>query len=191
MPKSTVTLFTHDKHQLQTYPDITLEDTDLPLERIPKILGVIMDPSLSFHKHCTYVLDRIDKRNNLLKTRAGSSWGQEKEALNGYSKRVVGAPQSEGGGGAVEIYPASPESRPPSFFWEVSRATPLHGWRSAYSLRETLSPIQDQNQETPQHDTIDTTIDIQYNSNHITLNKDTPTRSLYNRTTWKTIHALN
>ena len=49
-----------------------------------------------------------------------------------------------------------------------------------------------------------------YNSNHITLNTDTPTRvpnnahqqptspdittissSLYNRTTWKTIHALN
>ena len=32
------------------------------------------------------------------------------------------------------------------FFWEVSRASPQHGWRSAYSLRETLSPTQDQNQ---------------------------------------------
>ena len=49
--KSPVTLFTPDKHQFQTHHDITLEDTHLPLERSPKILGVIMDPSLSFHKH--------------------------------------------------------------------------------------------------------------------------------------------
>ena len=63
------------------HPDITLEDTQLPLERNPKILGAIMDPSLSFHKHCTYVSDRMNKRNNLLKALAGSSWGHEKETL--------------------------------------------------------------------------------------------------------------
>ena len=76
--KSTVT---PDKHQFQRHPDITLEDTQLPLERSPKILGVIMDPSLSFHKHCNYVTDRIDKINNMLKALAGSSRGQEKETL--------------------------------------------------------------------------------------------------------------
>ena len=80
-PKSTVTPFTPDKHQFQTHPDITLKDTHLPLERSPKILGLIMDPSLSFHKHCNYVSDRIDKRNNMMKALAGSSWGQEKETL--------------------------------------------------------------------------------------------------------------
>ena len=80
-PKSTVTLFTPDKHQFQTHPNITLEDTQLPQECSPKILGVIMDTSLSFHKHCNYVSERIDKRNNMLKALAGSSWGQEKETL--------------------------------------------------------------------------------------------------------------
>ena len=80
-PKSTVTLFTPDKYQSQLHPDITLEDTQLPLEHSPKLLGVIMDPSLSFHKHCNYVSDRIDKRNNILKALAGSSWGQDKETL--------------------------------------------------------------------------------------------------------------
>ena len=64
-PKSTVTLFTPDKHQFQPHPNITLEDTQLPLECSPKILGVIMDTSLSFHKHCNYVSERIDKRNNM------------------------------------------------------------------------------------------------------------------------------
>ena len=81
VPKSTVTLFNPDKHQFQTHPDITLEDTQLPLEHSTKILGVIMDPSLSFHKHCNYLSDRIDKRNHMLKAQAGSSCGQEKETL--------------------------------------------------------------------------------------------------------------
>ena len=82
VPKSTVMLFTPDKHPFQMHPNITLEDTQLPLERSPKILGVIMDPSLSFHKHCSYVSDRIDKRNNLLKALVGSSWGQEKDTTD-------------------------------------------------------------------------------------------------------------
>ena len=60
-PKSTVTLFTQDTHQFQTHPNITLEDTQLPLECSSKILGVIMDPSLSFHKHCNYVTNRITR----------------------------------------------------------------------------------------------------------------------------------
>ena len=80
-PKSTVTLFTPEKHQFQMHPVITLEDTQLPLERSPKILGVIIDPSLSFHRHCNYVSDRIHKRNNMLKALAGSSWGQDMETL--------------------------------------------------------------------------------------------------------------
>ena len=54
---------------------------DITLERSPKILGVIMDPSLSFHKHYNYVLDRNDKRNNMLKALVGSSWGQDKDTI--------------------------------------------------------------------------------------------------------------
>ena len=81
VPKSTVMLFTPDKHQFQMHPIITLEDTQLPLERSPTILGVILVPSISFHKHCNYVSDRIDKRNNMLKALAESSWGQDKETL--------------------------------------------------------------------------------------------------------------
>ena len=40
-----------------------------------------MDPSISFHKHCNYVSNRIDKINNMLKALTGSSWGQDKETL--------------------------------------------------------------------------------------------------------------
>ena len=64
-PKSTVTLYTPDKHQFQMHYDITLGNTQLPLECSHKILGVIMDPSLSFHKHCNYVSDRMDKSHGI------------------------------------------------------------------------------------------------------------------------------
>ena len=80
-PKSIVTLCTPDTHQFQTHPDITLEDAQQPQEHSHNILLMIMDPSLSYHKHCNYVTDRIDKRNNMLNALAGSSWGQEKETL--------------------------------------------------------------------------------------------------------------
>ena len=40
-----------------------------------------MDISLSFHRYCNNVSDRIAKRNNMLKALAGSSWGQDKEIL--------------------------------------------------------------------------------------------------------------
>ena len=40
-----------------------------------------MDPSLSIHKHCSYVTDRIDKRNNMLLALVESSWGQDKDTL--------------------------------------------------------------------------------------------------------------
>ena len=84
-PKSTVTLFTPEYFPWcvtsSRHIPILLLKTHLPLERCPKILGVILDQSFSFHKHCTYVSDRIDKRNKLLKALAGSSWGQEKETL--------------------------------------------------------------------------------------------------------------
>ena len=66
-------------------------------------------------------------------------------APNGDSLLVVGVSQSRGLQ-IVSTSPASPEARPPRFLGEASRASPQHGWRSAYSLRETLSPTQDQNQ---------------------------------------------
>ena len=41
----------------------------------------------------------------------------------------------------VSTYPASPEARPPSFLGKPAVRFPQHGWRSAYSLRETLLDV--------------------------------------------------
>ena len=60
-PKSTVTLFTPDTFQARIHPKIAIVDAIQPLERTPKILGVLLDTSFPFHHHCEYVANRVSK----------------------------------------------------------------------------------------------------------------------------------
>ena len=80
-PKSSVTLFTPDPAQTNTQPKIKIADSEIPLVRSPKLLGVYLDTFFSFNKHCVQVANRISKRNNVLKALAGTNWGQQKETL--------------------------------------------------------------------------------------------------------------
>ena len=57
-PKSSVTLLTLDTHQAKLHPSIFIENSYLPLVKCPRILGVYLDPSLSFNKHSQYVAER-------------------------------------------------------------------------------------------------------------------------------------
>ena len=66
-PKSSVTLLTPDTHQAQIHPRIFIENSHLTLVKCPRILGVYLDPSLSFNKHIQYVEERVLARNNILK----------------------------------------------------------------------------------------------------------------------------
>ena len=80
-PKSSVTLLTPDTHQAKIHPRIFIDNSHLPLVKFPRILGVYLDPSLSFNKYSQYVAERVSGRNNILKALAGTSWGQQKETL--------------------------------------------------------------------------------------------------------------
>ena len=83
-PKSTVTLFSPDPHQVKTHPRILIEDSQPPLVQCPNILGVYLDTSLSFNKHNGYVVERVTIRNNILNTLAGTSRGQRETSLMTY-----------------------------------------------------------------------------------------------------------
>ena len=72
-PKSSVMLLTPDTHQAKIHPRIFIENSHLPLVKCPRILGVYLDPSLSFNKHSQYVAERVSGRNNILKALAGTS----------------------------------------------------------------------------------------------------------------------
>ena len=80
-PKSSVTLFMLDLAQANTHPKIKIADSEIPLVRSPKLLGVYLDIFFSFNKHCVQVANRVSKRNNVLKALAGTSWGQQNETL--------------------------------------------------------------------------------------------------------------
>ena len=80
-PMSSVTLFTPDPAQDNTHPKIKIADSELPLVRSPKILGVYLDTVFSFNNHCVQEANRVSKRNNVLKALAGTNWGQQNETL--------------------------------------------------------------------------------------------------------------
>ena len=75
------TLFTPDPAQANTRPKINIVDSELPLVRSPKIIGVYLDTFFSFNNHCVQVATRVSKRNNVLKALAGTNWGQQNETL--------------------------------------------------------------------------------------------------------------
>ena len=81
-PNSSVTLLTPDQALANTRPKIKIADSKLPIVRGPKIIGVDLDALFSFNNHCIQVANRVNKRNNVLKTLAGTNWGQQKEATD-------------------------------------------------------------------------------------------------------------
>ena len=66
-PKPSVTFYTPDPAQANTRPKIMIADSELPLVRSPKILGVYLDTFFSFNNHCVQVANRVSRRNHLLK----------------------------------------------------------------------------------------------------------------------------
>ena len=63
--KSTVTLFDPEFRQSYLHLSVPLNGTPLPLERHPRILGVIFDPHLFFHKHVEEIGRRARPRINI------------------------------------------------------------------------------------------------------------------------------
>ena len=79
--KSTVTLFSSQTRELNTHPTVPFNNSTLPLEKNPKILGVTFDPTLTFCAHVDNIVDRAKQRLSIMKALAGTAWGQQKESL--------------------------------------------------------------------------------------------------------------
>ena len=79
--KSTVTLFTPDSHEAKTRPPVKIKELKVPLEKHPKILGVTFDTMHSFSQHAKLTVEKANKKLNILKALAGTTWGQQKETM--------------------------------------------------------------------------------------------------------------
>ena len=80
--KSSVILFTGDPAQVNTCQKMNIADSELPLNRSPKILGLYLDTFFSFNNRCVQMASRVaSKRNTVLKALTCTNWGQKKETL--------------------------------------------------------------------------------------------------------------
>ena len=90
-PKSSATLFTTFSNEMSVTLPITINGQSVPTKKDPTILGVTLDPMFNFGNHATSLKSKLDKKNNLLKTLAGTSWGKEKETLLTTYKAISGS----------------------------------------------------------------------------------------------------
>ena len=80
-PKSTVSLFTPWTAQFNGLPAVTVGGIDIPLDKNPKLLGLRLDPSVTFGPHASQTARKANSRLNVIRALASTSFGQDKECL--------------------------------------------------------------------------------------------------------------
>ena len=87
--KSSLTLFTTYNKEHNTQPQVTLYNTPLPIQKHPKILGLTLDPSLSFKQHIESTCKTANTKTNTLKALAATDFGCHKETLHTLYKQYI------------------------------------------------------------------------------------------------------
>src|ERR1700755_2238258 len=70
--KSSITLITTDKQLSKTHPQVLLNNTPIPLNKTPKILGLTFDTHLTFTKQIQNTTSAANRKLNILKTVANT-----------------------------------------------------------------------------------------------------------------------
>ncbi|XP_073835259.1 uncharacterized protein [Musca autumnalis] len=79
--KSTATLFTTWTAQFGRELNVVVDGSRIPTTNCPKILGVTFDTTFTSCAHATPICDKLESRNKVLKSLAGSTLGADKETL--------------------------------------------------------------------------------------------------------------
>ena len=79
--KSSVSPFSSDTHEHEYTPEVRLGSASLPVVKNPKILGLTLDPSLSFSSHCHSVANKTRPRLSLLRLLSSRNYALRKESL--------------------------------------------------------------------------------------------------------------
>jgi len=79
--KSTVTFFTPDTKEANINPRIIIKGEPVRLDKTPKLLGVTFDTMYTFSKHIKESIKKAKTKLNIIKSLAGTTWGQDQETL--------------------------------------------------------------------------------------------------------------
>ena len=87
--KTTTTLFTPDPAEYNNTLTLEIDNTILPTIKEPKILGLTLDPKLTFNKHIQGAIEKSKKTLNIIKTLTTTHWGKSKETLTNTYKTIT------------------------------------------------------------------------------------------------------
>ena len=79
--KSVFTFFSSSSGDARWKPDLTMGGNTLKFDPCPKLLGLVINRTLSFQHHVDKVVDKVRKRCNLLACLGTSNWGWRKKPL--------------------------------------------------------------------------------------------------------------
>ena len=79
--KTTCTLFTPDPADYTSNLDLTINNKALPMATHPKVLGLTLDPKLTYSTHIHNISVQAHKPLQIIKALTATGWGKQKETL--------------------------------------------------------------------------------------------------------------
>ena len=87
--KTTCTLLTPDPAEYNTQLGLQIDNTTLPITTHPKILGLTLDPKLTYNRHIDLAATKARKTINILKVLTSTMWGKHKETILATYKAIT------------------------------------------------------------------------------------------------------
>ena len=87
--KTTYTLFTPDPAEYTSNLDLTINNKALPMATHPKVLGLTLDPKLTYSTHIHNISVQAHKPLQLIKALTATVWRKQKETLMATYKSVM------------------------------------------------------------------------------------------------------
>ena len=87
--KTTCTLFTPDPAEYTSNLDLTINNKALPMAMHPKVLGLTLDPKLTYSTHIHNISVQAHKPLQIIKALTATGWGKQKETLMATYKAVM------------------------------------------------------------------------------------------------------
>ena len=78
--KTTAIIFSN-KHEPEQEINLKIKNEIIKFESTVKFLGAVFDKKLTWRAHIQYVINRCNKRMNLLRAVSGTDWGADKRTL--------------------------------------------------------------------------------------------------------------
>ena len=79
--KTTVTFFTPHPAEYNYTLNIQVNNTIIPTQKLPKILGLTFDPKLTYSEHIKTSTDKAKRTLNILKALTSTKWEKQKEII--------------------------------------------------------------------------------------------------------------